>query len=367
MTRFLLAAACLCCVLPSFLRAAEVELPLVFEDDLSEPPFNDFKSLGRGESEWAQGKQWVIHAPAGFVRPLQAGRDAQLTVRLSFPRLDDGQKAETRLGLVYANSQVGVIAFRRERTGDKFKNQIIIVRMPDIVGPLGTPLRTIELSDEVPSGDWKFSIRAGAVTISCDGKEIGRGTFETRTTPIIGFAIHQPIGDLIVRRMSLSASKFPAEVSGQQREQAIAASQLNQEARALLQSKKYDGAIAKGREVIAAYKKLYGDEHHDTANALFNMATILKQAGDTKEAVPFLEQALAIRKTLFGEDHPDTAQLEMELTVLLVERKQLEAAFPHCLSANFSFVLYYGSENQSAILTRQILEKLPRPQREDET
>ena len=382
MSRFLAILAATLCVLGTSMRsigqdaAAQPaaaaasfgqDLPVLLDDDLSEPPYNRYKSIGPGESEWSKGKQWSIHAPAGFVLPIKGGRDALLSARLSFPRLEEGQKSQTRLGLVYANSQVGVLAFLRERTGDKTTSQIHVLKMPDIIGPIAGSPRTHEIDGDLPSGDWQFAVRAGAVTMSEGGKEIGRGTFDTHTVPIVGLAIAQPEGTVIVRRLTLRAAEFPAEFSDQQREQAIAASQLNQEAGTLLRSKKFAEAIAKGKEVIAAYKKLHGDKHHDTANALYNMSTILKQAGQTGDAVPFLEQSLAIRKELFGEDHPDTAHLEMEMTTALVELNRLDAAFPHCMAANLSFFLHYGSDHPATTATRQMLEKLPRPKSEDET
>ncbi|MEX2026441.1 MAG: tetratricopeptide repeat protein, partial [Pirellulaceae bacterium] len=123
----------------------------------------------------------------------------------------------------------------------------------------------------------------------------------------------------------------------------------------------------KAHQVVAMYRKLHGEEHPDVANALVNLGMVYKHDGKSGDAVKHLKEALKVRQALFGEDHPDTAQIEMELTVLLVDRKELKEAFPHCLSAHFSYQLYYGDDNRTTIVTRQMLDKLPRPQREDET
>lgn len=344
-----------------------VELPLVFDDDLSEAPYNRYKTLGPGESEWKAGN-WVLKAPAGFVMPAKTDRDAQLSVRMSFPRLaKDGEASETRLGFVYANNQVGVVTFLRKREGEKTVGQVLVLRQPDIVGPVGLTLRKFDLKEDLPSGNWVLQVRAGALTITCDGKEIGRGALETHTVPIIGVAIVQPFGSVTLQRVTLRGTKFPAELSGQQREQGLAAATLNNEVGNLLRAKKYAEAMEKARQVVPMYRKLYGQQHHDVASALFNLGVVLKQGGEKADAVTFLEEALAVRQRLFGADHPDTAQVEMELTVVLVDLKRLEAAFPHCMAAHFSFNSYYGDENRSTILTRQILDKLPPPKKEDET
>jgi tetratricopeptide (TPR) repeat protein len=227
--------------------------------------------------------------------------------------------------------------------------------------------RSFKLEEDLPSGEWTLAVRAGALTIACDGKELGRTSFETAIAPIIGAAIAQPLGQVTVQRMTLRGSSFPADLSAQQREQGLAASQLNNEVGQLLRNKEYDEATTKGHQVVAMYKKLHGAEHPDVANAKFNLGMVYKYAGKSGEAVKFLKEALAVRQSLFGEDHPDTAQIEMELTVLLVDRKELKEAFGHCMAAHFSYQLYYGDENRTTIVTRQMLDKLPRPKREDET
>ena len=343
------------------------ELPLVFEEDMSTPPFERFQSLGPGGGEWKKDAHWTIKAPAVFARQAKAGRDAQLAVRMDFPRLKEGEKSETRLGLIYANNQVGVVTLLRQREGEKTVGKILVHRQPDIVQQIGDPLRKLELSDDLPAGNWTLQLRAGALTIACNGKDLGRATFETHTTPVVGVVIAQPAASVNIQRLTLRAAAFPAELSAQQKAQALDAARVNDEAGRLLRNKQHALALEKARAVVPMYKKLYGQEHHDVANALFNLGIVLKHGGELPESVKAFEEALSVRQRLFGPDHPDTAQIEMELTVVLVDLKRLEAAFPHCMAAHFSFAEYYGDENRSTILSRQILDKLPRPKKEDET
>jgi hypothetical protein len=362
-------AAGLAAAEPAAAGAAQkgAELPLVFDEDMSSLPNARFQSLGPGGADWKLNSHWTIKAPAVLARQAKAGRDAQLAVRMEFPRLKEGETSETRLGLIFANNQVGVVTFLRQREGEKTVGMILVHRQPDIVQQIGDPLRKLELKEDLPAGNWTLLLRAGALTLACDGKEIGRATFETHTTPIVGVVIAQPAASVTIQRLTFRATGFPAELSGQQREQGVAAATLNDEAGRLLRSKRHGEAMEKARLVVPMYEKLYGRDHHDVANALFNLGMVLKHGGEMTESAKAFEEALAVRQRLFGVDHPDTAQIEMELTVVLVDLKRLEAAFPHCMSAHFSFAEYYGDDNRSTILTRQILDKLPRPKKEDET
>ena len=344
------------------------QLPVIFDEKLADPPVGRFKPIVPGESEWKPNTHWIVKAPVAYVLPVRSGRDAHLTVDLTFPRLArDGDLSETRLGLVYQNNTIGVVALLRKRTGEKTKGEIHVMSQPDIVGPVLVARRSFKLEDDLPSGNWTLAVRAGALTIGCDGKELGRAALETQIAPIIGTAIAQPAGIVTVKRMTLRGSSFPADLSTQQQEQGQAASNLNNEVGLLLRARKYDQAATKGLQVISMFKKLHGAEHPDVASSLFNLAMVYKYDGKPGEAVKCLKEALAVRQALFGPDHPETAQVELELTVLLVDRKELAEAFPHCLSAHFSYQLYYGNEHRTTIVSRQMLEKLPRPKREDET
>jgi tetratricopeptide (TPR) repeat protein len=109
------------------------------------------------------------------------------------------------------------------------------------------------------------------------------------------------------------------------------------------------------------YRKIYPDGHSDLTNSLYNVAVVLREAGKLAEAVPYFNDAIKLRRKLFGEDHPDTALLEMELAGLYSQQGQLKAAFEPCLRAHFSFVKYFGSEYAATIATQSLLEKLPRP------
>ena len=123
--------------------------------------------------------------PAGFVQPARCGRDAHLSAHLTFPRLArEGEICETRLGLVYLNNTVGVVALLRVRKGEETLGEIHVMSQPDIVGPVSVERRSFQLKEDLPAGEWTLAVRAGALAIACNGKELGRASLETGTTPI---------------------------------------------------------------------------------------------------------------------------------------------------------------------------------------
>jgi hypothetical protein len=348
--------------------AQAAPLKLILDEDLTTQPFSRWKTLTPGESEWKVRDEWELRGGSAIAHPLRAGITGELTFALAFRPLAKSQDASgTRIGLVYANGQVGIVSLQRKREGDKTTAVVQVLRQPDILSPIGVTARTFELKDDMPKGTWKIAFRAGAINISCDGKEVGQASLETHTVPIMGVAIAQESGVVGLKRLSLRATDFPPELSSQQREQAASASSVNNEALTLYRQQKFAEATVKSREALERFRKLHGEQHPDVANALYNLATVLRRDGKGAEAIPLFEKAIEIRRQLFGADHPDTGLLHMELAGLLVERMQLEEAFPHCLAANGSFARYYGPEDRTTIVTQQMLDKLPRPKRKDET
>ena len=51
-----------------------------------------------------------------------------------------------------------------------------------------------------------------------------------------------------------------------------------------------------------------GPQHPDVASSYNNLATVLSDQGDLKQAKEYHERALAIRQQTLGPQHPDLAQ-----------------------------------------------------------
>jgi hypothetical protein len=344
------------------------ELPLLFDEDNKTFPQERFKTVRQGGAEWAMGKSWTWQETIQLVRPQQIGIQAELAATLEFPPLaKDGDQAETRLGFVYADGQICNVAFLRVRKEGKTTGEIRVLREIGAPRPLRMSVRTFPQKDDLPNGTYTLHVRGGALTISLDDKELGSSCFETHFAPAVGVVIGQESGKTSCLRLTLRGAGFPEPFTPERKELATKASALNEEAMTLYKAKNYEEALAKTKEALVLYRQAHGDKHNDVSNSLYNVATVLKNMEQTAEAIPFYEEAIKIRTKLFGEDHPDVALLEMELTTVLVGRKMLKEAFPHSLAAHFSFSKYYGSENKNTIVTQQLLDTLPRPEKRDET
>jgi|GEM_PF-5741042 hypothetical protein len=344
------------------------ELALLFDEDNKTFPLERFKTVRPGASEWKMGVSWTWKETIQLVRPLQIGTHAELAATLEFPPLaKDGDQAETRLGFVFADGQIGSVAFVRVRKEGRTTGELRVLREMEGPRPLGLTARSFVQKEDLPAGTYTLRVRCGALTISHSGKELGAGCFETHFAPAVGVVIGQEKGDTSCTHLTLRSTGFPAEFTAERSALVKQASALNEEGKAFFGAKKYDEALAKTKEALALYRKAHGDKHNDVANSLHNVATVLRNTEQSAEAIPFYEEAIKIRQKLFGEDHPDVALLELEFTSLLVGRKKLAEAFPHCLGAHFSFSKYYGSEDKNTIVTQQLLDKLPRPEKADET
>src|SRR5438552_1288741 len=78
-------------------------------------------------------------------------------------------------------------------------------------------------------------------------------------------------------------------------------------ARKLFEQGKYAEARALDQQVLAARRKLLGEEHPDTAASYARLALDLHALGKYAEAESLMQRVLAVRRKVLGEEHPDTA------------------------------------------------------------
>lgn len=336
------------------------ELKQLLHIDNQEFPLQIFRPTRSGQSNWAKGESWTLLEGAGYVRPVQAGQNAELSVRLQFPRLKDGESAETRFGFVFADGQIGVLSLGRKQAQDNVLAQWRARRVrekpaTDVVA------REFPVEGGFKDGLWKLAVRYGAATISFDGKELGHACFETHDVPIVGVAISQESSSVAVLDLLLRATDFPAALSPAEQALLREASTLNDAGGKALRANQFDTAIEKTQAGLAKYRELHKTPHANLANSLYNVAVVLRKAGKQAESEPYFEESIRVREKLFGADHPDTALLEMELMTALAEQNKLAAAATHCLKAHASFLRYFGGEHPLTESTGRLLERLPRP------
>jgi len=86
-------------------------------------------------------------------------------------------------------------------------------------------------------------------------------------------------------------------------------------------------AEAGNRQVLAAYKTIYGPSHPSSAEVLTNLGAIKQDTGQYAESEKLHREALAIIQPFFGEDHPRTAaSITMIARVLIYLNRGDEAA-----------------------------------------
>ena len=73
---------------------------------------------------------------------------------------------------------------------------------------------------------------------------------------------------------------------------------------ALYQEKKYADAQPLLEKSLAITRRLYGEDHPETAASVSNLGTNLEIRKDYTAAQPILEKALAIRRRIYSADHP---------------------------------------------------------------
>ena len=69
-----------------------------------------------------------------------------------------------------------------------------------------------------------------------------------------------------------------------------------------------------------------GPQHLDVATSFYNLAIVLGDQGDLKQAKEYHERALAIRKQTLGPQHPDVASSLNNLANVLGDQGDLKEA-----------------------------------------
>jgi tetratricopeptide (TPR) repeat protein len=82
------------------------------------------------------------------------------------------------------------------------------------------------------------------------------------------------------------------------------------------------------QKALAIYKQVRGPEHPETADSLYNLATLYSKQGKYKQAEPFQQQALAIRERELGPERPETADSLNNLAFIYHSQGKYEQAEP---------------------------------------
>jgi len=93
----------------------------------------------------------------------------------------------------------------------------------------------------------------------------------------------------------------------------------------IIAAERYDLALPFIQRSLALSRKVYGNEHRETAYALHDLAVVYAEVDSSKygsEAEAALREALRIRRTLLGDAHQETAGAKAALARQLLDRWQ---------------------------------------------
>ena len=105
-------------------------------------------------------------------------------------------------------------------------------------------------------------------------------------------------------------------------------SDTDKRAEALYQEKKYADAQPLLEKSLEITRRLFGEDHPDTAASYNNLATNLEIRRKYKAAQPLFEKALAIRRRIYAADHPLTAEACSKLALNYSAQGKTDAAQP---------------------------------------
>jgi hypothetical protein len=69
------------------------------------------------------------------------------------------------------------------------------------------------------------------------------------------------------------------------------------------------------------YTNLYGEEHVTISRTLYNIASVKRSMGSTKDALVIFKKSLRISTTIYGDTHSDTLDLKAAIAELSIQDK----------------------------------------------
>jgi CHAT domain-containing protein/tetratricopeptide (TPR) repeat protein len=131
----------------------------------------------------------------------------------------------------------------------------------------------------------------------------------------------------------LKAARRVAALPKDDRAEFLAMMGTNARAIALERQAKYTEAQSLFEKVLAAWRRLLGEDDLDTARGYNNLGANFKAQKKYAQAQPLFEKALAIRQRLLSDDHPDTARSYDELAANFKAQSKAFEAQPLCEKA----------------------------------
>ena len=88
----------------------------------------------------------------------------------------------------------------------------------------------------------------------------------------------------------------------------------------------YDTAMRENARALAIWERVYNPNHPIVAVSLTELATVLRERGSAREALPLLLRALAIRERGLVKDHRDVARTLADLAATLAQLGRIDSS-----------------------------------------
>ena len=127
----------------------------------------------------------------------------------------------------------------------------------------------------------------------------------------------------------------------------ITGKQLHENAKLLLNTGKYEQAVAMFESLYNAQMERFGTDHSSVAAALHNVGIVRMRMGDHEKATEMFKQAIMIRRKVLGKDHLDLAASLGKLGCAEIVIGQYDDARQHLREASGIIHKTMGRTNKS--------------------
>lgn len=271
---------------------------------------------------------YTLKGYGALTRQASAGPVAELDLSLLFAGHTSNLQKDVDVTLLFGlmdQSAAGIQILRNAATKSSAALRFVEMR-PGQEQP--AVLREFALGALELSGEWRVRYQHGLLRASLRAKELGCASIQRIGIPIGGVTWLQRGGEVACDHMRLRG-EAARELSASDRELRSRASRLNQEAAKFMRDQNFPDALSRMSNASSLYLQVHGEQHHDSANSLVNLATILNKSGQSKSATQLFSKALTIHEVILGANHPHTAMTRFSLGELCFNQKDQTGARNH--------------------------------------
>ena len=133
----------------------------------------------------------------------------------------------------------------------------------------------------------------------------------------------ESIDDILTHAVNQAREEFSTDDSSQQR---MLCSILEMAASTYYSLDMNDKSRLLQEEALVGYRRVLGDEHADTLQAMSSIGSLYINQGKFQEAEPFYREVLATRRRVLGDEHPDTLESINNMGVWFLNQDQYDEA-----------------------------------------